>query len=257
MASPSRRRRPRCTSWAHGWQSEYPNEDPGRGISVFASRDVRIHPQMDGLLATIASALLGVVGLVLAIACSNLATLLLVRGAARAKEVAVRLAVGASRGQLVRLLLVESLLLSTLGGMAGCVLAWWAIRSIGALDLPIVVDLSLDYRVLLFAVGLSVSTGVAFGLVPALRATRIELVPALRDDGGTGAADRRWFTPRNVLVVFQVAVSVVLLCLTSLFLQMVSVSRTQRVGFATDGVAMLETDARYAGYSAADTQKHL
>ena len=234
--------------------SEYPNEDPGRGISVFASRDVRIHPQMDGLLATIASALLGVVGLVLAVACSNLATLLLVRGAARAKEVAVRLAVGASRGQLVRLLLVESLLLSTLGGMAGCVLAWWAIRTIGALDLPIVVDLSLDYRVLLFAVGLSVSTGVAFGLVPALRATRIELVPALRDDGGTGAADRRWFTPRNVLVVFQVAVSVVLLCLTSLFLQMVSVSRTQRVGFATDGVAMLETDARYAGYSAADTR---
>ncbi len=234
--------------------SEYPNEDPGRGISVFASRDVRVHPQMDGLLATIASALLGVVGLVLAIACSNLATLLLVRGAARAKEVAVRLAVGASRAQLVRLLLVESLLLSTIGGMAGCVLAWWAVRSIGALDLPIVVDLSLDYRVLMFAVGLSVSTGVAFGLVPALKATGIDLVPALRDDGGTGAADRRWLTPRNVLVVFQVAVSVALLCVTSLFLQMVNVSRTQRVGFATDGVAMLETDARYAGYSATDTR---
>ena len=233
--------------------TEYPDEDPGRGISVFASRDVRIHPQMDGLLASIALVLLAVVGLVLAIACSNLATLLLVRGAARAREMAVRLAVGASRGQLVRLLLVESLLLSTIGGVAGCVLAWWAIRAIGTLDLPVMVDLTLDYRVLVFAVGLSCGTGVAFGLVPALKATRIDLVPSLRDEGGTGAVDRRWTTPRNVLVIFQVAVSVVLLCLTSLLLQLVSVSRTNRVGFATDGVAMLETDARYAGYSAADT----
>ncbi len=234
--------------------SEYPDEDPGRGIAVFASRDVRIHPQMDGLLAAVASVLLSVVGLVLAIACSNLATLLLVRGAARAKEVSVRLALGATRGQLVRQLLTESLLLSVAGGIAGCILAWWAIRSLGALELPIVLDLSLDYRVLTFALALSLGTGVAFGLAPALKATRIDLVPALRDDGGTPSADHRWFTLKNALVVFQVAVSVVLLAVTSLFLQMVSVSRTERVGFAIDGVAMLETDARYAGYTATDTR---
>ena len=92
----------------------------------------------------------------------------------------------------------------------------------------------------------------AFGLAPALKATRIELVPTLRDDGETRSPDHRWLTLKNALVVFQVAVSVVLLGGTSLFLQMLSASRTQRVGFAIDGVAMLETDARYAGYSATD-----
>ncbi len=233
--------------------AEYPSEDPGKGIAVYASKNVRIHPQMDSLLAPVASVLLGVVGLVLAIACSNLATLLLVRGTARAKEVSIRLAVGASRRQLVRHLLTESVLLSVSGGVAGCLLAWWAIRLLGALDLPIIVDLSLDYRVLGFALLLSLVTGVAFGLAPALKATKIDLVPTLRDDGEGRSSDRRWFTLKNALVVFQVAVSVVLLGVTSLFLQVLSVSRSEQVGFAIDGVAMLETDARYAGYSATDT----
>jgi predicted permease len=234
--------------------SEYPKEDPGKGIAVFASSDVRIHPQMDGLLAAIASLLLVVVGLVLAIACSNLATLLLVRGTARAKEVSVRLALGATRGQLVRHLLTESLLLSLAGCITGCILAWWAIRSLGALDLAIVVDLSLDYRVLIFAVAISLVTGVAFGLAPALKATRIDLVPTLRGEGATRSPEHRWLTLKNALVVFQVAVSVVLLGGTSIFLQMLSASRTERVGFAVDGVTMLETDARYAGYSATEAR---
>ena len=100
---------------------EFPKEDKGAGISVFASRDVRIHPQMDLILAGFATALLLIVGLVLAIACSNLATLLLVRGAARVKEVSVRLAVGATRGQLIRHLLTESVLLALAGApLAAC-----------------------------------------------------------------------------------------------------------------------------------------
>jgi putative ABC transport system permease protein len=234
--------------------AEYPKEDPGKGVAVFASNDVRIHPQMDAPLAAVASLLLVVVGLVLAIACSNLATLLLVRGTARAKEVSVRLALGATRGQIVRHLLTESLLLSVAGCIAGCILAWWAIRSLAALDLPIVVDLSLDYRVLIFAAAISLVTGVAFGLAPALKATRIDLVPTLRGDGETRSQDDRWLTLKNALVVFQVAVSVVLLGGTSIFLQMLSASRTGRVGFAVDGVAMLETDARYAGYSATEAR---
>jgi predicted permease len=232
--------------------AEYPKEDPGKGIAVFATRDVRVHPQMDAVLGWAASVLLGVVGLVLAIACSNLATLLLVRGAARAKEVSVRLALGATRRQLVRHLLTESLLLSAAGGFAGCILAWWGIRSLGALDLPIAVQLTLDYRVLTFALALSLFTGVAFGLAPALKASRVDLVATLRDDGETRSSGHRRLTLKDTLVVFQVAVSVVLLSGTGIFLQMLNASRTQRVGFAVDGVAMLETDARYAGYSGTD-----
>src|SRR5262249_4290625 len=163
--------------------SQYPTEDPGKGITVTATSDVRVHPQMDAALRWIAAALLGVVGIVLALACSNLATLLLVRGAARAKDVAIRLALGATRGQLVRPLLIEGVLLAAAGGIAGCILAGWTIRLLGALDLPIVVDLRLDYHVTAFAAGLSLLTGLAFGLAPALKATSVDLVPALRDDG--------------------------------------------------------------------------
>lgn len=228
--------------------AEHPDTDPGRGITVIASTDVRIHPQADAPIMALASLVLVIVGLVLAIACSNLATLLLVRGAARAKEVSVRLAMGATRRQLVRQLLTESLLLSLAGGLAGCLLAWWGIQSLRGIELPISVDLPLDVRVLTFAIALSLVTGVAFGLAPALKATRVDLLPTLRDEG-TPVVDHRRLTLRNALIVFQVAVSVLLLGGTSIFLQMLSATRALRVGYAVEGVAMLETDVRYAGYS--------
>jgi predicted permease len=224
---------------------EYPQIDKGAGISVFASRDVRIHPQMDAILAGFAVALLAIVGLVLAIACSNLATLLLVRGAARAKEVSVRLAVGATRAQLVRHLLTESVLLALAGGAAGCLMAWWTMRWLSTLDLPVVVDFSLDLRVLGFALALSCVTGILFGLAPALHSTRVDLWQTLRDDGDVRPSGRRWFSLKNALVVFQVAVSVFLLAGTGLALQMRAAGRAQPVGYAVDGVAMIETDARY------------
>jgi predicted permease len=226
--------------------AEYPKEDPGKGITVYATRNVRIHPQLDPALRAVAMVLLGVVGLVLAVACSNLATLLLVRGAARAKEVSVRLALGATRGQLVRHLLTESVLLALGGGALGCLIAWWAIDLLGTLELPVILDLHLDARVLVAAIVLSLATGIAVGLVPTLQATRIDLLPALRDDSETRSNERRWITFKNAFVVFQVAVSVVLLGATSLFLQMLDASRAQRVGYAVDGVAMLETDTRFA-----------
>ena len=90
-------------------------------------------------------------------------------------------------------------------------LAWWAIRSLAAIDLPMVVDLSLDYRVLAFAVAISLVTGVAFGLAPALKATRVDLVPTLRGDGEPRLSENRWLTVKNALVVVQVMVSVLLL----------------------------------------------
>ncbi len=223
---------------------------PGKGITVVASNDVRVHPQADAPLMALASLVLVIVGLVLAIACSNLATLLLVRGAARAKEVSVRLAMGATRHQLVRHLLTESLLLSLAGGIAGCILAWWGIQALQRIDLPVTVDLTLDYRVLAFAVALSLVTGVAFGLAPALKATNVDLTPTLRDEG-LQPIDHRRLTPKNALIVFQVALSVLLLGGTSIFLQMLAATRALRVGYAVEGVAMLETDVRYGASSAA------
>ena len=220
----------------------------GPGMTVVASTDVRIHPQADVPFMALASLVLVIVGLVLAIACSNLATLLLVRGAARAKEVSVRLAMGATRRQLVRHLLTERLLLSLAGGLAGCILAWWGMRTLQQVDLPFRVDLTLDYRVLAFAIALSLLTGVTFGLAPALKATRVDLLQTLRDEGQQ-PIDHRRLTMRNGLIVFQVAVSVLLLGGTSIFLQMLNAARAHKVDFAVNGVAMLETDLRFAGYS--------
>jgi putative ABC transport system permease protein len=229
---------------------EFPKEDPGAGISVYASSDVRIHPQLDTLIATFAAGLFLIVGLVLAIACSNLATLLLVRGAARLKEVSVRLAVGATRPQLVRHLLTESVLLALGGGAAGCVLAWWTTQWLMSVDLPVDVEVGLDLRVFAFAFALSLITGVVFGLAPALKSTRIELWQTLRDEGNVAASGRRTFTLKNALVVFQVAVSVFLLSGTGMGLQMMAAARTIRTGFVVDGVAMIETDTRYAANAA-------
>jgi predicted permease len=220
----------------------------GPGITVVASTDVRVHPQADTAIMALASLVLVIVGLVLALACSNLATLLLVRGAARAKEVSVRLAMGAMRHQLVRHLLIESVLLSLAGGVAGCLLAWWGMRVLQGIDLPVRVDLTLDYRVLAFATVLSFVTGVLFGLAPALKATRVDLVQALRDEG-LPSIDHRRLTLKNALIVFQVTVSVVLLGGTSIFLQQAAAARALPVDYAVDGVAMLETDLRFAGYT--------
>jgi predicted lysophospholipase L1 biosynthesis ABC-type transport system permease subunit len=117
---------------------------------------------------------------------------------------------GATRRQLVRHLLIESLLLSLAGGIAGCVLAWWGMRALQTIDLPFRVDLNVDYRVLAFAIALSLVTGIAFGLAPAIKATRVDLLQTLRDEG-LQPLDHRRLTLKNALIVVQVAVSVLLL----------------------------------------------
>jgi predicted permease len=173
-------------------KQDYPDADPGQGMTVLRARDVRFRPQIDALLAPAAAVLLGIVGLVLAIACSNLATLLLVRGSSRAREISVRLALGATRRQLVRHLLAESMLLAAAGAAGGWVLAAWGLRLLSTLDLGIGIELGLDYRVLGYAMALSFLTGAGSGLAPALASTKVGLALALRDhsgrrpSGGTG-----------------------------------------------------------------------
>ena len=228
---------------------DYPEEDPGRGIVVLETEAVRSHPQIDALLVPAASIVLTVVGLVLAIACSNLATLLLVRGSSRSQELSVRLALGASRGQLLRQLLTESLLLSAAGGAAGCALALWLLRFLARMDLPLTLELTLDHRVLAFTIVLTVVTGLAFGLAPALQSLKIDLVSTLRaEDTSPLGLSRRWFSLKNTLVVAQVTVSVLLLAATGLAVRALETARQTDVGLDVERVAMLETDARYAGY---------
>lgn len=194
-------------------------------------------------LISVSQLLLLVVGAVLLIACVNVANLTLAQSSARRKEVAVRLALGASRGRLIRQLLTESVMLSALGGAIGWLVAWGAVRALRASPppdgaLPITLDFSMDTRVLLFTFTLAVLTGVLFGLVPALRASRPQLVPALKDQG-SGANDRlRKFNGRNTLVVVQLALSLVLLVTAGLFLRSFRITESLQPGFDAERVAV-------------------
>src|SRR5262249_46960610 len=154
----------------------------------------------------------GVVGAVLLIACANIANLLLSKAAARQRELAVRLALGASRGRLVQQLLTERVLLSVVGGAAGVALAWAVVAGFKAAPpppgaLPIAFDFSIDQRVLLFALLLSWVTGIVFGVVPALTASRPVLVPALKGAGISRTEHRIRLDLKNTLVVAEVALS--------------------------------------------------
>ena len=233
---------------------EFPELNEGRDITVFANQDVRLHPSIDGMLYPVAATLMAIVGLVLLVACSNLANILLAKSSARVKEVAIRLAMGASRRRVAAQLLTESVLLSLTGGFVGYVLASWLLRVVMAMDLllPLSVPISLqigpDYRVMLFAAALALVTGILFGLAPALKATRPDLVSSLRDEGSITALGRRRFGLRNVLVVVQVAVSVVLLFGAGLLVRSFLNAQRTDVGFAVDGVAMMTTDTSHPGY---------
>lgn len=165
--------------------------------------------------------LMSMVGLVLLIACANLAGLLVARGEARQREIGVRLAMGAKRAWLIRQLLTENLLVATAGGAAGIALAWWCLNAIAA-AIPQgggmgVLANSLDFRVLSFATSLTLATTILFGFAPAMRATRLDLQSTLKDQGSNVSAGRSNFSLRKVLMVAQVALTAVLLAGAGLF----------------------------------------
>ena len=201
--------------------------------------------------------LLGVTAAVLLIACANIANLLLARSAARASEMAVRLAVGASRRHLLAQLLTESCLLAVLGGAVGLVVAQWTLRFIGAL-LPLEVasflQLTLDPYVIPFTGAVALVTGVIFGIVPALHATRAELISALKDDAGQPAGARSAARFRYGLVVAQVALAMTLLVEGGLFLQSLrNVSRVE-LGIRTNDVVTFRLSPALNGYGDAQTR---
>lgn len=231
--------------------ADYAGFDPGRGITLLATNAVRVHPRERFLKPVIATGM-SLVGLVLAIACSNLATLLLVRASARTAEISIRLALGASRWQLVRHLLMESLLLSLAGAAAGVALTHAGMRYLESVDLPVILNLQTDFRVLGFAIGVATVCGLGFGLTPALRVTRVDAAGALREEkGSTGCAlslTRSWFTLKNGLVTGQVAASFLLLVGAALALGILTSTERRSVGYRPEGVAIVMTDPRFAGY---------
>jgi predicted permease len=201
--------------------------------------------------------LLSMVGLVLLIACANLASLLVARGEARQREIAVRMAMGAGRWRLIRQLLTESLLISLAGGAAGLVVGSWTLGAlvssvpdnIGAAGL----QGKFDYRVLAFALGLSVLTGILFGFLPALRSTRADLQTTLREQGANVFGGKSNVRLRKVLLVSQVALTVVLLASAGFFARSLMNLKSQDLGVRTDHLIQLSVSPELNRYTPVQT----
>ena len=232
----------------------------GRQMSAVPTEDVRmLVPQAGGALSVGASGLMSIVGLVLLIACANVAGMLLARASARRREISVRLAIGASRGRLIQQLLVEGALLGTLAAVAAVALAWALVQALQGIQLPLPVDVALDLRidgrVLTFAIVVAAVTGVVAGLLPALKASAPSLVNDLRGEApATRVAGRRW-TLRDLLVVTQVALTAVLLVVAGLLLRSLGASGRANVGFEIDGLAAIALDTDMIRYTPERSQE--
>jgi len=225
-----------------------------RKLAAVATSDVRLLvPQAGGVLSVGAAGLMAVVGLVLLIACANVAGMLLARASARRREISVRLAIGASRGRLIQQLLVEGALLGTLGAIAAVALAWALVQGLQGIHLPLPVDvafdLRIDGRVLTFSILVAALTGVLAGLLPALKASSPSLVSDLRGEAPAGRVGQRRFALRDALVVTQVALTAVLLVVAGLLLRSLGASQRADVGFEYRGLAAISVDADMVRYN--------
>lgn len=234
---------------AEQMKRQYPQNYPANGGLTLSV--VSLLEQVVGDIRRSLYVLLGAVGFVLLIACANVANLLLARGATRQREMAIRVAVGASRGRVVRQLLTESMVLSLAGGVIGVGIAWAAVRLLrvfGSANLPRLPEIGVDVRVLGFTFLVSLLTGVVFGLVPALRASRVDLNESLKEGGrsmGAGGQQRI----RSLLVVAEVALSLVLLIGAGLLIRSYQRILSANPGFDPQGVVSLRLSlpaTRYA-----------
>ncbi len=217
---------------------------------VFVVPESRMSPEGQAALWRVSILLFGMVGMVLLIACANVANLLLARASTRRREIAVRLALGASRARLVRQLLTESVLLALIGGASGLLLTQWTARMLprffGTEGLGNV-DFSVDWRVLVFTLAVTLLTGLLFGLVPSLQATRLNLVPSLKEESASyGQRLRRW-SLRNALVVSQLALSLVLLISAGLFVRSLQNASRSDPGFAAQELLLASIETQGTG----------
>jgi len=244
---------------ARGLAAQYPETNRDRTVTVLDY--VRARFENSPTDAALALTMLGITGLVLLIACANVANLLLGRGTARAKEIAIRMAIGASRAALVRQLLTESLLLAIAGGIAGIGVGYLGVTFLRAIpipsDFPISLGTEMDMRLLAFSLVVSLATGVAFGLVPALRATRGDLAASIKA-GDSGPARisilRGLVTGRNVLVTAQLALSVVLLVISADCIRGFQAAWRIDPGFRVDHTLFFSLDPNIQRYDEARTR---
>ena len=232
-----------------------PERSVSREATLVPARGLMPAPKGRTTILFVVGLLMTVVTLVLLVACANVANMLLARAAARRKEIAVRLALGASRWRIVRQLLTESLLLALAGGAAGLLLALWSADLLQSIlpqppdGMRSTLNTTPDARVFAYTLLLSVLTGIAFGLVPALQASKPNLVPALKDEA-VGFSRRR-LSLRNLLVVAQVAVSLLLLITAGLFLRNLQNTQHADPGFAIENGFVMTYDLGLAKYTKA------
>lgn len=232
-------------------EQEYPDDNKGRSLALLPIQQFTISPNYRGSYVLAGAVLMAVVGLVLLTACANVANLLLARWLGRRKEVAVRLALGASRPRLLRQLLTESLTLSLLGGAAGLLVAdlvrriLWLSRPA---NVPASLEVGLNPRVLLFTLVLSLVTGVLFGLAPALQSSRTDLVSTLRSQDAIAGRQGGRLGMRNLLVILQVAVSLISLIGAGLFLASARAAEKIDPGFDSEKMLVVSFDVGAQGY---------
>ncbi len=227
---------------------EYPNDNQGKTILLSPPGLFGLY--FRGPVLGFVGVLMAAAGFVLLLACTNLANLLLARAMEWRKEIAIRLAIGAGRMRIVRQLLTESLLLVLIGGAIGLLLAHWLVRAMMAfrppLDIPVLVTLHIDHRVLMFTLLVSLLTGMLFGLLPALQSTKPDLAPTLKDEIPAGGSRRSILS--NGLVVFQVALSLVLLIGAGLVLRGLQRAQALYPGFTPQNAILMSFDLGMQGY---------
>jgi len=224
---------------------QFHETNKGWDVSLWTLHERLVRDVKPSLLA-----LLGAVALVLLIACANVANLLLARSAARQKEIAIRAAMGASRTRVLRQMLTESILLSAIGGIAGLVLSIWltdVLMSMLPEGAPRLEQIGIDYRVLTFALGVSALTGVLFGIVPALQASKLDVTSALKE-GGRGAEGHRRTSARSLLLIGEVALSLMLLVGAGLLIKSFLRLQEVRPGFNAHNVLIANLALPYPKY---------
>ena len=231
-------------------QADHPSTNKGRTFRVLSSLDVIVHPDGDRAVFAASGAVMIAALLVLVVACANIAGVMLARGLARRREVSIRLSIGARRHDVIRQLLVESLLLSMLGGIGGLVMAGWFATALAAWrpDLPVPVSLNtvIDLRVTLFTMFVTAAATVCFALVPAIRASRTAPAGSMRD--ATARSRRRLFGLRDAMLVPQLAIAIALISIAGLLAR--SLSQADRVspGFDLHRTAYVSLNLSMSGY---------